>query len=92
MNSTDKEAAWRDTVITHLYSTMRLAVAVLLGIFLTLSHGYRPLRPQVKRSFPKANPEQVGEPLFLTPYIDIGDIDTGRALAAVDPSLLEGRQ
>ena len=70
---------------------MRLAVAIIAGIFLTLSHGYRPLRPQVKRTFPKANPEQVGEPLFLTPYIDIGDIETGRALAAVDPSLLEGR-
>ena len=66
---------------------MRLAV---LLAFIALAHGYRPLQPQVKRSFPKASAEQVGEPLFLTPYIESGDIDTGRSLAAVDYTLLEG--
>ena len=66
-----------------------MRLAVLTGL-ISLAHGYRPLQPQVKRSFPVASSEQVGEPLFLTPYIESGDIDTGRSLAAVDYTLLEG--
>ena len=32
---------------------------------------------------------QVGDPLFLTPYIESGDIETGKSLASVDWSLLQ---
>ena len=35
--------------------------------------------------------EEAGEePLYLTPYIESGDIETGQSLAAVDWTLLEG--
>ena len=34
---------------------------------------------------------QVGAPLFLTPYIESGDIETARSLASVDWSLLQVR-
>jgi len=63
---------------------------VLCVMLVVVSQGYRPLRPQVKRSFPKAKVEDVGSPLFLTPYIESGDVETGREMARVDSSLLEG--
>jgi hypothetical protein len=44
---------------------------------------------QPLRNFPKANAEAVGEPLFLTPYIEAGQLDEARELARVDPTLLE---
>ena len=59
-------------------------------MLIVVSQGYRPLRPQVKRSFPQAKVEDVGSPLFLTPYIESGDVETGREMARVDSSLLEG--
>ena len=34
---------------------------------------------------------QVGDPLFLTPYIESGDIETARSLASVDWNLLQVR-
>ena len=34
--------------------------------------------------------DQVGEPLFLTQYINSGDIETGRSMAQVDWTLLQG--
>merc|ERR1719234_2664123 len=63
-------------------------LAVLLGA--ALAQAYRPLQPQVFRSFPNVSTEAVGEPLFLTPYIESGDIATGQAMAAVDLTLLQG--
>ena len=70
---------------------MRTAVA-LVGVLVcvAISEGYRPLRPQIKRSFPRADSREVGEPLFLTPFIQNGDIEAGRELAKVDSSLLQG--
>ena len=48
-------------------------------------------RPPIKRSFPPSHLEEAGEePLYLTPYIESGDIETGRSLAPVDWTLLEG--
>jgi hypothetical protein len=44
---------------------------------------------QPLRNFPKANVEAVGEPLFLTPYIEAGQLEEARQLARVDPTLLE---
>ena len=41
------------------------------------------------RHFPKADAEAVGEPLFLTPYIEAGQLEEARQLARVDPALLE---
>merc|ERR1719242_2030179 len=70
---------------------MRSALPLTLLLFIAVtSLGYRSLRPQVKRSFPRADPQQVGEPLFLTPYIESGDIEAGREMAKVDWSQLEG--
>jgi len=66
---------------------MRLFFCLALA---TICSAYRPLRPQVKRSYPKARVEDVGEPLYLTPYIESANIETGRDLARVDPSLLQG--
>jgi len=48
------------------------------------------LRPETKRTFPKAREEDVGSPLFLTDYIESGDIETGRELARVDSTLFVG--
>ena len=57
-------------------------------ILLTL---YVFIRPEIKRNDPPSNWEEVGEePLYLTPYIESGDIETGKALALVDWTLLEG--
>ena len=39
--------------------------------------------------YPKHSREDVGDPLYLTPYIEAGDVETGRSLARVDSSLLE---
>merc|ERR1711923_162476 len=72
------------------YFTMKVVLVTILFAFISINYGYRPLRPQIKRSYPKANEEQVGEPLYLTPYIESGDIETGRSLAQVDWTLLEG--
>ena len=44
---------------------------------------------QPVRNFTRARVEDVGEPLFLTPYIEAGDLETARSLARVDASLLE---
>jgi len=69
---------------------MRLALSAVLFTLAALSQGLSPLRPPVRRVFPRANATAVGDPLFLTPYIESGDIETGRSLASVDWSLLQG--
>jgi len=63
---------------------------VFLLPLLSLGLAYRPLRPQPKRHYPKLSEEAVGQPLFLTPYIDAGDLETARNMARVDSSLLQG--
>eukprot|EP00092_Neocalanus_flemingeri_P007452 GFUD01008048.1.p1 GENE.GFUD01008048.1~~GFUD01008048.1.p1 ORF type:complete len:467 (-),score=127.97 GFUD01008048.1:70-1470(-) len=68
---------------------MKLLAAVCVTL-VVVSQGYQPLRPQIKRTFPKANVEDVGEPLFLTPYIESGDVETGRQMARVDSTIFEG--
>jgi len=65
-------------------------LAVVCVTLVVVSQGYQPLRPQIKRTFPKARAEDVGEPLFLTPYVESGDVETGRQMARVDSTLLEG--
>ena len=65
-------------------------LAVVCVTLVVVSQGYQPLQPQIKRTFPKARAEDVGEPLFLTPYVDSGDVETGRQMARVDSTLLEG--
>ena len=69
---------------------MKVILVTILFAFFAIVIGYRPLRPQIKRTFPKANEKQIGEPLYLTPYIESGDIEMGRSLAQVDWTLLEG--
>jgi len=66
-----------------------------INIFLLIScigvsHGFLPLQPHTKRIFPKAREEDVGVPLFLTDFIESGDIETGREMARVDSTLLVG--
>ena len=65
----------------------------ILIFFLALASAsaYQPLRPPPPpRSFPKVSKDDVGEPLYLTPYIEAGDLDTAREMARVDSTLLEG--
>merc|ERR1719187_33879 len=58
---------------------------------LTGSQAYTPLLPPTERkTYPKHDEETVGSPLYLTQYIDSGDVETGRKLARVDTTLLEG--
>merc|ERR1712183_889633 len=69
--------------------TMYLPI-LILGI-IGLSQTYRTLGPQAeRRTFPAVDSKVVGDPLFLTPYIESGDVETGRAMARVDSTLLEG--
>ena len=77
---------------THHLPNMRFTVAAVLVAGFALSNAIQPLRPPIKRSFPKPNATQVGEPLFLTPYINGGDIETGRSMAQVDWSMLQGNR
>jgi len=63
---------------------------ILAFSLFSVALAYRPLRPQPLRNFTRARVEDVGEPLFLTPYIEAGDVETARSLARVDATLLEG--
>ena len=70
-------------------SSMRFLISVLA--LATATTAYSPLLPpKPARSFPQHSPADVGEPLFLTPYIEAGDLETARGLARVDATLLEG--
>merc|ERR1712198_504969 len=75
---------------THLEVILSDMKVILLLALVSLALAYRPLRPQPKRHYPKHNVEDVGEPLYLTPYIESGELETGRNLARVDSSLLQG--
>ena len=57
--------------------------------FLKSKHSSTYVCAQPVRHFPKADAEAVGEPLFLTPYIEAGQLEEARQLARVDPALLE---
>jgi len=70
---------------------MRILLVICVSL-LEWSQGYRPLRPLVRRSFPRSREEDVGPPLFLTPYIESGDVETGRKLAHVNTSMLKGME
>jgi len=60
-------------------------------VLVTASQCYMPLRPPIKRSFPPSHLKEAGEePLYLTPYIESGDLETGRSLSVVDWTQLEG--
>jgi len=65
--------------------------SLLLGLVgtIAISQAYRPLQPQVKREFPVPDAELVGSELYLTPYIESGDVETGRQMAMVDSSKLQ---
>ena len=65
-------------------------ICFLLFSFAALSNSYLPLQPEPKRTFPRAREEDVGVPLFLTDFIESGDIETGREMARVDSTLLVG--
>ena len=70
-------------------SSMRFLLSVLA--LATAAAAYSPLLPpKPARSFPQHSAADVGEPLFLTPYIEAGDLETARGLARVDATLLEG--
>jgi len=68
---------------------MKLFTSVIFS-FVVVSQSYQPLRPETKRTFPKAREEDVGSPLFLTDYIENGDMDTGRQMARVNSTLFVG--
>jgi len=68
-----------------------MKVLIFLCVSLVVvSQCHQPLQPQTKRTFAKAREEDVGSPLFLTEYIEAGDIETGREMARVDSTLFEG--
>eukprot|EP00095_Tigriopus_kingsejongensis_P005174 maker-scaffold237_size242172-snap-gene-1.29 protein:Tk05174 transcript:maker-scaffold237_size242172-snap-gene-1.29-mRNA-1 annotation:"serine carboxypeptidase" len=57
---------------------------IFLVLSLAVALAYEPLRPQKHRIIPAQG--DVGEPLYLTPYIQSGDIATGKSLSQVtDP-------
>jgi len=68
-----------------------MKLSLLLGLVgtIAISQAYRPLQPQVKREFPVPDAELVGSELYLTPYIESGDVETGRQMAMVDSSKLQ---
>ena len=65
---------------------------IISSALLSLALAYSPLRPPLLsvQNIPGAQVEDVGEPLFLTPYIEAGDLETARSLSSVDASLLDG--
>merc|ERR1712018_1125374 len=67
---------------------IRRTIMKLLAFFVLITwYGascYRPLQPQIYKNL--TIPKDVGDPLYLTPYILSGDIDTARKLSLVtDP-------
>merc|ERR1712121_295175 len=69
-------------------SSAKMMFSLLLAL-LGSTQAYRPLQPQVKRVFPVPDPELVGSELYLTPYIESGDVETGRQMAMVESSKLQ---
>jgi len=64
------------------------ALHVFLLALLHVALAYRPLQPQVHKPTPEfANP---GSPLYLTPYIEDGDIEGGQLASFVDSTQLAG--
>jgi len=62
----------------------------LVTFLVSSSQAYRPLQPQVHKQFAPVSEEAVGSPLYLTPYIESGDVETGREMSKVDNSMLQG--
>merc|ERR1712241_1266978 len=61
------------------------AVIFLFSILIGLGLGYRPLKPQIHNRMPL---EQIkSQPLYLTPYIESGNVEEGRRLAEVTGKL-----
>jgi len=70
--------------VTFLQLVMK-AVFFLFSILISLGLGYRPLKPQIHNRMPL---EQIkSQPLYLTPYIESGNIEEGRRLAEVTGKL-----
>jgi len=67
-----------------------MKMLVLLALIPAAVLAYRPLQPQPVRNFSVWSESEVGEPLYLTPLIEAGDIEAAREMARVDSSLLEG--
>merc|ERR1712156_1037704 len=70
--------------VTFLQLIMK-AVLFLFSILIGLGLGYRPLKPQIHNRMPL---EQIkSQPLYLTPYIESGNVEEGRRLAEVTGKL-----
>jgi len=63
---------------------------IVCETLLVLSKGYRPLLPLRNRTFLECPQEDLGSPLFLTPYIECGDVETGIKKARVNTTMLQG--
>ena len=68
---------------------MKTLVVIIVSL-LVVSQEYSPLRPPVRRFFPRSREEDVGTPLVLTPYIETGDVEAGRERALVNTTMLQG--
>merc|ERR1712190_61521 len=67
-------------------ANMKLAISFLLLNCAVSTLATYPFFPRQHPDIRPANRKDTGEPLYLTPYIDSGDIETGRQLSAVvDP-------
>jgi len=71
---------------SHKLTSVMKAV-LLFSVLIGLGHSYRPLKPQVHNRMPM---EQIkSEPLYLTPYIESGNVEEGQEKALV-LGLLDG--
>jgi len=74
-----------------LAMTRFLLSLAVLAISQIQTQAYRPLRPPTaRRSFPRLDESLTGSPLYLTPYIESGDVAGGRSMARVDSTMLDG--
>jgi len=69
-----------------MYVVLSLALALIPA-----STAYRPLLPPLEeKPLPEVDAALVGSPLYLTPFIESGDVETGRSKARVNSTSLEG--
>nr|CAD7269743.1 unnamed protein product [Timema shepardi] len=73
---------------------MSISLGACLGIILTTSYGLANCQHRLRNAYPTFDslpvPEDVGEALILTPYIQSGDVDMARKLAKVSEEPFAG--
>merc|ERR1719270_2379330 len=62
-----------------------MKAVILFSVLIGLGHSYRPLKPQVHNRMPLEKIKS--QPLYLTPYIESGNVEEGRQMAEVTKQL-----